>query len=655
MQEVLTLRLQSTPRTFFSPVEDVLKRIGAVAGTGSPEGISVHNSADMRDQFALVAGQIRSRPETRHVIIDTTNPWDLVPLKNRGWSSLVAMLILAFPEVRWTFCTVQGSPRAAREREDWENFCQKHGIGSVAEKRGTPLFDPYGLRQWVIERINEAIRIELRGYLESNHQEAWDEWLKANPDKKDPDVGLIPSRPREAAVLDEEQAYTQFAALMCYRNGFRVHAIETWKEAKAVLSDGANPGNPNQDLLLTIEDIFLNFPDQTERGNSNLTVRGQPEHLPALSVEKRTSPLKRRFLTVGHRRNRDEVEERLARYRGLRDLESSYCGRRLRRRQQVVLKPATGMFNLWEEMGLSGACWEEGAERSSVAPGYEWPPRYTGNAFQLNLDEFGGSHSAAGRLEQVAEFLLDRANHQLSEVRSVADSTQGAVLATQALELLACKTPTLSQEALSLKHQFEVMAECQFPGVEYHLSLDSRIGEIRKDLIEMAEWLRPKRKKDFRFNGGAQILSRLIAILEDHNEFEEVEFCRSRLRSLNKRIELRDARKKQNIGKYVITATVGSYTDWVLRSLTHFFATWFALLGVFTLLFLIFDMPSPVTLGQAGHQAVDSFLTISVYTPSASGSSLWWWYPISYLAAATGALNIGLLVTHLYSRMARGS
>ena len=80
-------------------------------------------------------------------------------------------------------------------------------------------------------------------------------------------------------------------------------------------------------------------------------------------------------------------------------------------------------------------------------------------------------------------------------VTSVADAVSGAVLATDALELTGGRTPTTAIDALYLKHQFELEAECQFSGVEYHLRIEPRLEEIAEDAAWICRWFAPRQQK----------------------------------------------------------------------------------------------------------------------------------------------------------------
>ena len=78
----------------------------------------------------------------------------------------------------------------------------------------------------------------------------------------------------------------------------------------------------------------------------------------------------------------------------------------------------------------------------------------------------------------IAEKLMERSRRLLKNSESVIDAIHAATLALEAKELLACKTPTKSLEALSLQHQAEVEAESMFYGVEYDLDVASPVLKI---------------------------------------------------------------------------------------------------------------------------------------------------------------------------------
>ena len=206
-----------------------------------------------------------------------------------------------------------------------------------------------------------------------------------------------------------------------------------------------------------------------------------------------------RFLTVGHQHQSGVlVDYRESLLAEIREREFGATGQPLRRAQQISFKPASGLYTLWKELGLDRDwnttgrhAWNERVRQKhhGLAPGYFWPPETRDGDQQQDVDD---GHSSPGRLLHIAEHLLDRANASINEVNTATEALRGAVLATQALELLGGKTPTVSVEALLLKHAFEVIAECQFPGVEYHLNLKERLADINANLTALSSWLNSK-------------------------------------------------------------------------------------------------------------------------------------------------------------------
>jgi hypothetical protein len=640
------LRQSHTKTTTFDPVVHSLRQahLWESAGDGAiaewvalPQGTTAGENFDRAAVFLtdqLGEGRILT------VLVDEVDPLKLDPLMPYGWNTLIAMLVLAFPEVRWHFLTLTGRPPETQSTEEnkelnrWRRFQVLHGIAAVQERRGSPLFDGYGIRQHVLENI----------FLREG-QGAIGKRVRIS--------GSVPKRRKLATVLDEEEGYRWLLACMAYRNGFRVHAISSWREAEALLAQEgklmhpsgrtASPGNQTEDFALSLEDWFLGYPDQTIRGMSKLDYRS--EILPALGSE---PPPLRRFLTVGHeKQSNEQADLRKEQLRQLREAESIGTGKRLSKKQQITYKPASGLYTLWKDMGLTRDwnqnCGEEISRRErrrrlGLAPGYIWPPDSSQSVD--NSEEDG--HSSEGRLLDIAEHLIKRATGFIDSVNTTTEAIRGAVLATQALELLGGKTPTVSVEALQLKHEFEVTAECQFVGVEYHLSMDERLKDIRKNLKAMSQWLHTSRRKDFMLNAEAMIVTRLIATLDEYGEYEESQFCQKRLRYLHHSVTHRND-LRTNWPLAILLWPFRAYIEFVLRSLGYFSGA----LAIVTLLFCVgFKIANPAH-STGLHSTMLAFFTVSFQDTNVATKLL------SYSAAATGVLNFGLLVTYLYSKMIR--
>jgi len=587
MPRYAILRQASTSPDLFQPVRQQLRdrNLWDEAGDGAiEEWLSLPYGPRAGEQFDRAAAFIfKSLNGGRilTVLVDQLNPLLMNPLRANGWPTLVAMLVLAFPEVRWHALVLTGRPRegfsgeAAQELERWQSFQAQHGITALFDPRGTPLFDGYGLRQHVLDCMFHDEDQERR-----NHRSTYR--IR----------GSVPGREALATVLDEEEGYRWLLAYMAYRHGFRVCAIAFWQEAVQLLGPEGHLARTNRkplqpqsqaaSFLLSLEDWFLSYPDQIVPSMSDL--RRRSTLLPALTLQ---GPPLRRFLTVGHQHQPSvKVDYRESILAEIRNRELAATGYPLQRDQQLSFKPASGLYTLWKELGLdrdwnsSGRhSWDEAIRKkhSGLAPGFFWPPEVIDGEYGHDVED---GHSSPGRLLHIAEHLLDRANASIKEVNTATEALRGAVLATQALELLGGKTPTVSVEALLLKHAFEVTAECQFPGVEYHLNLKERLTDIRKNLASMSVWLHQQRRMDFVLNAEAQILSRLTAILEEYGEYEEAELCHQELRDLHRKISVRyDFKTRPHLAPLIWPFRW--YIVFVLKSISNFILSITLLVCVF--------------------------------------------------------------------------
>jgi hypothetical protein len=583
------------------------------------------------------------------------------------------MLVLAFPEVRWHFLVLTGRPRDdQRDRANqeplhrWDSFQALHGIDGLFEPRGTPLFDGYGLRQHVLTCMTE--------------DENQDRHFNRRSLRS---VGSVPARRALATVLDEEEGYRWLQAYMAYRHGFRVCAIAFWREAENLLGSGGRldpKASPRDDALihnsffaLSLEDWFLSYPDQNDPATSDL--RRRSELLPALRLQ---APPLRRFLTVGHQHQAGVLVDRRNNWLAqLRKQEIGATGHPLKQKQQIAFKPASGIFSLWKELGLdrdwnsSGEqAWRPSLRRKyqGLAPGYFWPPDISDTAVTQNVDE---GHSSPGRLLHLAECLIDRANVLVRECNTATEALRGAVLATQALELLGCRTPTVSVEALLLKHAFEVIAECQFPGVQYHLNLKERLADVKANLAGMSFWLHHNRRRDFMLNAEAQILSKLSSILVEYGEYEEAELCQQELRDLRRQISVRYDFKTRSLFAPLIWP-FRWYIVFVLRSTANFFLSIAILIAIFWGAHYFEGRESVSASDDRAHCSVvpknsrckdspalaggafyDTFKAIISGEPIDKEKTTFWARMISYVASSLGVLNLGILISELHSRMNR--
>lgn len=196
-----------------------------------------------------------------------------------------------------------------------------------------------------------------------------------------------------------------------------------------------------------------------------------------------------------------------------------------------MFKPIAGIFDIWKKSGLQR--WLRLSK--GLAPKYVWPP----DREKKNTVGTYGHHSAPGRLLEIADRLIQRAERILNSAISVPEAIHGALLALEAQELLGNKTPTTALEALSLKHQLEVTAECMFYGVEYNFDVKSRFKDIEKEVKSIGRWFYPRTHRLSELNAEINILSDLVRRFRQYNQFDEEQECLQRIRQLHRHLWFR--------------------------------------------------------------------------------------------------------------------
>ncbi|HYG08910.1 MAG TPA: hypothetical protein VD835_02940 [Pyrinomonadaceae bacterium] len=532
--------------------------------------------------------------------LDEFDPID----RNKGWPAVVAMLLLSFPEVHWVIVSPYTPahpllrkahfPRTASFLDDFEAILKMHEDGF------SPLFDPTGLRNEI--RRHLALRT---------------------------DASYIPLRKHCAAAIDEEENYSYFNAYTAYRFGFRCHVMTSYGMMEEILT-----GEDGNSIELTFEDIYLNFPDR-KKSLSKIEVRDL--EFPALpEVPQRV------FITSGHKSTDLEREtwQQNNDYLKGRTNEGFYS--------KVMYKPESGVFDVWMRSGLQHKFRESGGK----AEGFLWPPgkaSATGNT--------AGTHSAPGRLLLIADLLIKRAGRIMKDAGSVPEAVRGGLLALEAQEYLGHRTPTTSLEAVSLKHQLEVLAECMFYGVEYHLDTKSRFAEIEDEVASIGTWFRSETRQISELNAEIGILSELILSFRNFNQFNEEQSGLSKARHLYRRLWFR-----RNKTWAWIVYPARWYLDQLLSSMTIFIAAlagWLVLFGfIYSMIAHRRPLDDKVHFMHGFEDAISAFfgmqpphdLSYFVADNLISGEILVW---LSLLLIVLSFVHLGIFVSHLYSVVAR--
>lgn len=427
------------------------------------------------------------------VIVDTVNLSYLNPLVTTGWDSVISMLILTFPEVHWIFGVFQGADFFDKSTK---NIIREHGLSSILETISDPLFDGTGLREWVRTKI----RAEGSESLE-----------KAN---------YLPIRKNIAIAIDDERSYAYFHCYTAYRYGFRTFPIIKESSLNRLLGEDGSLCE-NDQLRLSIEDLFLNFPDRSTKHRdtqwSDLIQRS--EKLPGLNQ----FSVLRIFVTSGQKSGSYD-EKKYKNNEFLKKLKNEG------RLGKTIIKPSSGIFDLWKMSGLYKNLHDGG--RNGQAALFIWPPRNN----ESTQDEFTHDHSAPGRLLEIATTLITRGEKLLSNVITVEDAVHGAVLAVDAMELLGEKAQTTFLHALALKHEFETKAECHFYGVQNHFDVKSRIKDIKLEVNELSRYFDHSKQKEAKWNAEVSILNRLITNYQESHQFDEQHALQIRSRKIHRRL-----------------------------------------------------------------------------------------------------------------------
>jgi hypothetical protein len=192
------------------------------------------------------------------------------------------------------------------------------------------------------------------------------------------------------------------------------------------------------------------------------------------------------------------------------------------------------------------------------------------------------------------------------------------------------------------------LAECQFGGVQYNLQLDDRFAEIRRDMEILGTWYGKRARAGALLNGELTIISRLMAIYDDHEEFDEAEVCRQRIRVLHRRVWWRQNRTNPLAW---LVLPFRTYIEYLLGSTTRFA---FAVIAWMTGLSLGFTALKAAVHGtqadnlQTFGQALSSFFGTE---PLASGDPAW--IALTVVATLSGFIHLGIFISQIYSTLAR--
>ena len=588
------------------------------------------------------------------VLVDSVEPNLLDPLAEGGWNHLVAMLILSFPEIRWYFGVTSDYPPPAESsdnrgralqtlweglRNSWIQIKKSHSLPALlAAPPRDSLFDPTSLRNFVRCISNYrfvSAYLEKAALLKSEvHSGQLQEHFKF----------LLPSRQRKAASIDEEVNYALFHAYTAYRFGYCTEAVRSWALMKHLFrktESGSPEPSPGHGFDVLLEDVNLNFPDKS--GDMHLSTfaryvkdgkdTGRAEHCPLLD-EKEGSQF-RIIVTSGHSgADAAKIDANQAFIEGYKG--KSKCS--------FVLKPVGGMFDLWNKACLfSRLAPADGLDLAGTypgqAPGFQWPPKPGADA------EESGGHSAPGKLMLIAHHLVRRADCLKSSANTVEECIRGAVLASDALELLRYQTPTLALQALCLKHEFEVRAEVAFIGVGNHFALKPRMKELEREVRVASHFFQKDRRLAAELDALVTIGNRLMLIFREAGQFDEELECLARIRKWHRKLRIRQTDNLlMKPAQYVMY-----YAEWLLESPDRFL---WAIIGWFLVFWLLWaKLPGLGEVPPVLNSASTAWNAFVSNNPNTAGNfrDLY----LNFAATTVGIFHLGVFISFLYSAVTR--
>ena len=241
---------------------------------------------------------------------------------------------------------------------------------------------------------------------------------------------------------------------------------------------------------------------------------------------------------------------------------------------EIARKPLAGIFGLRNKCNLPNGRGYLGIDNSErVKALYRNARQHCEFSYKRGGDVHSG-HAAPGMAMEIAVRLLRRAKKMAASVNDVEGAVHGAVLATVACELLDYKTPALSIEALTLKHHFELLAECEFVGVQAHLDVSDRYIDIHNAMRRICGSEDGVVREMVYTSGMASIMDRFSALLTEKGKRDEAIYFIRKSRMLHRRM------------LSPVPRNLLAYPEWAMRSFGNFAISF----SVFALIFCSYWM-----------------------------------------------------------------
>lgn len=220
----------------------------------------------------------------------------------------------------------------------------------------------------------------------------------------------------------------------------------------------------------------------------------------------------------------------------------------------------------------------------------------------------------------------------------------GAILATDALELLRYQTPTIALQALQLKHQFEVKAEVAFLGVGHHFDLKLRFKELEEEVHVAARFFQRGRRRAAELDALVSIGNCLMIVFREAGQFDEEQLCLAQIRSWHRRLRMRQVKGPFDfLGQLAV-----GYAEFLLAKPGRFIV---ALVIWYLVMFggwLIMAPTLHITKFEAASRAFNAFYVTNPQVAVCPEE-----LALNAVACLSGLFHLGVFISYLYSAVTR--
>ena len=204
------------------------------------------------------------------------------------------------------------------------------------------------------------------------------------------------------------------------------------------------------------------------------------------------------------------------------------------------------------------------------------------------------SHSSQNQILSIVDSLLNRTRIIAKNANTCKDSVHSAILALEAEELLHGRSMTTALEAVSLRHQMEVRAECCFYGVAHEINIEKRFEDIARevDTIIKIKANPGSEKLAQSYNAQVEIVNNIRLIFKEFEQFDEEDKCINMTRRLRQGLHFyakRNSPKIDSLWRRSNSMIIEKYFNCLVSSLSNILLSMTISIFFFACLYLYWE------------------------------------------------------------------